>query len=262
MDSVVEIKVFNKLHDSFPSLDIKPINCRWVYAIKYDTFGNIVKYKARLVAQGFMERFGVDYDNIFAPVANFNTIRTTFAIAASKRWTVYQDDQKTAFLNAELEKPKLIRLLSRKLAKITKALYGLKESPREWFQTYLKFMIKEAFNRSQVAPCLFFKADPIVTLYVDDTLSTGKESAVNDLRAKLRAKLKCGSGGIAEHYLGIFVTQEKDFISLNQTQYIKDKLAEFAEFLGPNPNSQCSTPLIAQFQNLLIAADESDEVQT
>ena len=261
MDSLLEMEVYDKLHDSLPSKDIKPINCRWVYAIKRDAFGNVLKYKARLVAKGFMEKFGIDYEDIFAPVANFNTIRTAFAIAAAKNWTVYQDDQKTAFLNASLEKAKWIKLPDGKVALITKALYGLKESPREWFKTYLQFMIEEGFTQSKVDPCLFFKRDILVNLYVDDTLSTGVDSIVKLFRQNLRRRFKCGSGGIADHYLAIHVTQTPTEISLDQSQYIKDKLEEFAEHLGPNHQQKCSTPLLPQFQNLLIEADESGELE-
>jgi Reverse transcriptase (RNA-dependent DNA polymerase) len=209
----------------------------------------------------YMEKYGVDYEDIFAPVANVNTVRLTCAIAASKGWKVYQDDAKTAFLHAPLENGKWIKLPDGKFIYINKALYGLKEAPREWFKTFREFMLAEGFHQSKVEPCLFFKGSMFVTLYVDDTLSTGEDEEVQCFREKLRKRFKCGKGGLADHYIGIQVEQTDMHISLNQKQYLLTKLEEFGKFLGSNQRFACATPLIPQFQNLLIEADESNETE-
>ena len=73
-------------------------------------------------------------------------------------------------------------------------------------------------------PCLFFKNDVIAVVHVDDTLSTGKTKAVKAFREKLRSRFKSVIGGLAEHYLALHIVQDRDFISLDQKQYIKDKL--------------------------------------
>ena len=142
MNSIREMNVYDKILDVCPE-NVKSIGSRWVYAIKYDAFGTIERYKARLVGLGFMEKYGLDYQDIFAPVANVNTIRITCAIAAVKGWKVYQDDAKTAFLHAPLQNGKMIKLPNGKFIFITKALYGLKEAPREWFKTFRQFMLEE-----------------------------------------------------------------------------------------------------------------------
>src|ERR1044072_2690340 len=81
----------------------KEIGVKWVYKVKANPKGEIVKHKARLVAKGFLQREGIDYDEVFAPVARLETLRLVVGIANSKNWQMYQMDEKTAFLNAPLE---------------------------------------------------------------------------------------------------------------------------------------------------------------
>ena len=150
MDSIREMEVYEEMRDSCPA-GIKPIGSRWVYPLKHAAFGTIERYKARLVSLGYMEKYGVDYQDIFAPVANVNTVRLTCAIAASKRWKVYQDDAKTAFLHAPLDNGKWVKLPTGKFIYIKKALYGLKEAPREWFKTFRKFMLDEGFDEKDLS---------------------------------------------------------------------------------------------------------------
>jgi Reverse transcriptase (RNA-dependent DNA polymerase) len=165
----------------------------------------------------------------------------------------------TAFLNAVLPHSKWIRLPSGNFVRIKKALYGLKEAPKEWFETFKKFMLDQGFHQSPVEPCIFFKKGIIVSLYVDDTLSTGEESIVKEFRKNLKARFKCGSGGLANLYLGLAIKQESSKITIDQNHYISEKLTQFETHLGPNPNLKCSTPLVPQFQELLIQADSTDD---
>ena len=87
-----------------------------------------------------------------------------------------------------------------------------------------------------------------MTLYIDDTLSTGEDEEVQCFREKLRKRIKCRKGGLADHYIGIQVEQTNKHISLNQKQYLLTKLEEFGKFLGSNQRFACATPLIPQFQ--------------
>nr|KYP68042.1 Retrovirus-related Pol polyprotein from transposon TNT 1-94 [Cajanus cajan] len=118
----------------------KAISVRWVFKIKTDPGGRIVKYKARLVVRGFLQRPDIDYKEVFAPVARIETIRTVVAIASSRGWTLHQLDIKSAFLNGPLEEEVyvlqppgfIIEGQEEKVFKSKKALYGLKQAPRAW----------------------------------------------------------------------------------------------------------------------------------
>lgn len=188
-----------------------------------------------------MEKYGVDFEDVFAPVAHYNSIRTVFGISASRNWKVYQDDMSTAFLNAVLPYTKWIKLPDGSFVEIKKALYGLKEAPKEWFDTFKSFMFEEGFTQSSVEPCVFFKSGIIVALYVDDTLSAGEESIRENFRAKLQRKFKCGSGGLAKLYLGMSIEQSEENIKLSQQHYIQENWNYSKIILGQtrNRNALC-----------------------
>jgi hypothetical protein len=111
-----------------------------VFKVKKDAAGNIVKYKARLVAKGYAQKEGVDFDEVFAPVARLETVRVLLALAAQGNWEVHYMDVKSAFLNGCLQEvvyvtqPLGFQTLEKdtKVLKLNKALYGLKQAPRAW----------------------------------------------------------------------------------------------------------------------------------
>ena len=112
----------------------KPIGLKWVFKIKRNADGSISKYKSRLVAKGYVQRHGVDYEEVFAPVARIETIRLVIAIAASKGWEIHHLDVKTEFLHGELKEevyvgqPEGFEVKGEKdkVYKLRKALYGLR----------------------------------------------------------------------------------------------------------------------------------------
>ena len=83
--------------------DVKPIGCKWVYIIKYKANGEIDKYKARLITNGFSHKEGIDYEETFSPIAHWNTIKVMLALVAQNGWKVHQMDVKSAFLNGDLQ---------------------------------------------------------------------------------------------------------------------------------------------------------------
>jgi hypothetical protein len=119
----------------------KPISYKWVFKIKHGVHGEVERYKARFVARGFTQTFGVDYNETFAPVAKFVSICCILALAAIENMEIHQMDVKTAFLNGDLEEeiymeqPKGFTQEGEHLVcKLHKSLYGLKQSPRAWNQ--------------------------------------------------------------------------------------------------------------------------------
>lgn len=118
----------------------KAIGLKWVYKLKKDTNGNVVKRKARLVAKGYVQRYGIDYEEVFSPVARIETIRLLLALAAKQGWQVHHVDVKSAFLNGDLQEEVYVSQPEgfvkeqhrEKVYRLYKALYGLRQAPRAW----------------------------------------------------------------------------------------------------------------------------------
>ena len=124
----------------------KAVGCKWIFSIKYNVDGSINRYKARLVTKVFTQSYGVDYEETFAPVAKLNFVRVILSLAANLDWPLHQLDIKNAFLNGELEEEVYMQIpprlespnTSNMVCKLHKSLYGLKQSPRAWFDRLTK----------------------------------------------------------------------------------------------------------------------------
>jgi len=120
----------------------QPIGCKWVYKIKRKADGSVDRYKARVVAKGFLQKEGVDYTETFAPVAKFTSIRVLLALAAQHDWEIHQMDVKTAFLHGDLDVDIYMRQpegfaepgKEDLVCQLKKSLYGLKQASRAWYQ--------------------------------------------------------------------------------------------------------------------------------
>ncbi|GJT86411.1 retrovirus-related pol polyprotein from transposon TNT 1-94 [Tanacetum coccineum] len=139
------------------------IKLKWIYKVKTDKFGRVLKNKARLVAQGFRKEEGINFEESFAPVARIEAIRIFVANATNKNMTIYQMDVKTTFLNGELKEVVYISQLEgfvdqdnpSHVYKLKKALYGLKQALRTWYDMLLSFLISQHFSKGAVDPTLF-----------------------------------------------------------------------------------------------------------
>lgn len=138
-----------------------PITCKWVYKVKTKSDGSVERYKARLVARGFQQAHGRDYDETFAPVSHMTTVRTLVAVAASRSWTISQMDVKNAFLHGDLheevymEPPPGVEVPSGYIWRLRRALYGLKQAPRAWFARFSSVICAAGFCPSDHDPALF-----------------------------------------------------------------------------------------------------------
>jgi hypothetical protein len=116
----------------------KPIGLKWVFKLKKNAEGVVMKHKARLVAKGYVQKHGIDYDEVFAPVAIIDTVKLLLSLAANRGWEVHHLDVKIAFLNGELEEEVYVgqpegyavKGKEKQVYKLSKALYGLKQAPR------------------------------------------------------------------------------------------------------------------------------------
>ena len=151
-------------HDTWELCELpvgkKIIGSKWVLKVKYKENGEVDRYKCRLVAQGFTQAPGIDYNETFAPVARFGTIRTLLAIGAKRGMRIEQMDVTTAFLNGVLKEnlymaqPEefVIPGTEHKVCHLKKSLYGLKQSPRSWYQELSKHLVATGFQESKADP--------------------------------------------------------------------------------------------------------------
>jgi len=234
------------------------VGSKWVFRAKKDAAGNVVRKKARLVAQGFSQVPGIDYFDTFAPVARLATIRTVLALAARDNMELHQIDIKGAYLNGELTPGEVIYMRQppgyesrdhpRHVCRLHKTLYGLKQSGRRWYQKLVKILVHElGFTQCDVDQAVFFKrmVDKkliVVVVHVDDcTIAASTYEMVADLKARMREYVEITDLGELHWLLGIEVrrNREKLTISLSQRSYIESIMRRF----GLDALKPISTPM-------------------
>nr|GEV67450.1 retrovirus-related Pol polyprotein from transposon TNT 1-94 [Tanacetum cinerariifolium] len=158
------------------------IALKWIYKVKLDEYGNVLKNEARLVAKGYSQEEGIDFEESFTLVARLEAIRIFIANAASKNMAFYQMDVKTAFLNGELKEEVYVSQPKgfvdpdhpHHVYRLKKALYSLKQAPRVWYDTLSKFLLAKGFSKGVVDPALFIRRTGKhilhVQIYVDDII--------------------------------------------------------------------------------------------
>ncbi|KAK8576146.1 hypothetical protein V6N13_090623 [Hibiscus sabdariffa] len=162
MDSMSDNQVWTLVE---PPEGVKPIGCKWVFKKKTDMDGNVQTYKGRLVAKGFRQIHGVDYDETFSPVAMFKSIRILLAIAAFHDYEIWQMDVKTAFLNGKLEEDVYMTQPegfvtpenAGKVCKLQRSIYGLKQASRSWNLRFNDAIQEFGFIRNEDEPCVYKK---------------------------------------------------------------------------------------------------------
>ena len=208
---------------------VNPIPVKWVFKIKRD-LGNIERYKARLVAKGFMQKEGIDYNELFAPVSKHTTLRTLLALAAAEDMELRQLDIKTAFLNGELEGTIYMQQPQGfaeggpdVVCHIRKALYGLKQAPRAWNTRLEQELESMGFTASGADPGLFiahYKDGKVyVLVYVDDILVAYKSlEDIQHVKHRLTEVFKIRDLGEAKYFLGMGLDRNRQAKTLKLTQ--------------------------------------------
>ncbi|KAK4386673.1 Retrovirus-related Pol polyprotein from transposon RE1 [Sesamum angolense] len=193
--------------------DKEVIGVKWIYKTKLNADGSIQKHKARLVAKGYSQLPGIDYTETFAPVARLDTIRALIAIAANKKWKIYQMDVKSAFLNGYIDEeiyveqpPGFIAKGSEeKVLRLKKALYGLKQAPRAWYSRIDKYFMDRGFRRSL----------------------RNNEKMIQDFKEDMMKTFEMSDLGLMHFFLGIEINQEKRGIFICQRKYTETLLKKF-----------------------------------
>ena len=216
------------------------IGTKWVFRNKMDELGNVVRNKARLVAQGYNQEEGIDFDETFAPVARIEAIRLLLAFACHMNFKLFQMDVKSAFLNGFIQEEVYVEQppgfedhgKPNHVFKLQKALYGLKQAPRAWYERLSKFLMEKGFSRGSVDTTLFLKKNQhdllVVQIYVDDIIFGATNQKLCECFAKdMQNEFEMSMMGELTFFLGLQVKQNKDGIFINQTKYIKDMLKKF-----------------------------------
>lgn len=218
-----------------------PISCKWVFRKKEDNAGNVTRFKARLVARGFSQQNGVDYDAVFAPVATLTTFRILLTAAGHKNMVVRHIDVESAYLHGRLEE--VIYMQQPKgfieegketlVCRLQRSLYGLKQAARVWNTTISAILMALGFVQSRADPCLFSKRlssgkTMYLLIYVDDMLvASTDEKDISDLEVELKKKITITSLGEVSHFLGVRVSKDEGFYSLDQATYIRRLAVRF-----------------------------------
>ncbi|GJT11189.1 retrovirus-related pol polyprotein from transposon TNT 1-94, partial [Tanacetum coccineum] len=208
------------------------ITLKWIYKVKLDELGGILNNKARLVAYGYRQEEGIDFEESFAPVARLEAIRIFLAFAAHMNMVVYQMDVKTAFLNGNLREEVYVSQPDgfvdpdnpNHVYKLKKALYGLKQAPRAWYDMLSSFLISQDFFKGSVDPTLFIRREGkellLVQVYVNDIIFAASTLELCDLFAKI---------------IGIFI---------NQSKYTLESLKKY----GFDSCDPVDTPMVEKFK--------------
>ncbi|SEI36897.1 YALIA101S15e00452g1_1 [Yarrowia lipolytica] len=233
MDSIKSNEVFEWV-DSKDVEGKKVLPSRWVYNRKFNLDGSLERYKARVVAKGFVQEANVDYLMSFSPVIRFESVRFLLAFAAFKQWNIYQMDVKTAFLYGDIDTTTYMKPPEgfshpkdpTKVWKLKKSLYGLVQAPRCWNQKLHEVLTKFGLERHQSEHGLYSNKPRklFVGVYVDDLLITGANTKeVSKLKKYLTDNFKMKDLGLVSKFLGMQVSKDKrnHSFSLDMDGYIK-----------------------------------------
>ena len=226
-----------RLEDAPPGVNI--IGSKWVLKAKKDAAGNVVRYKARLVAQGFSQIGGIDYDDTYAPVAKLSSTRAVIAMANRLGMEMHQIDIKGAYLDGELNDNKILYMhhppgykvsdAGTRVLHLVKTLYGLKQSGRRWYQKLTSVFVMLGFKQCAVDQAVYYRAVTVkgeltvVVVHVDDcSIVATTIRLVEELKAGLREHFEVTDLGELHWMLGIEVKRDRpgQVVHLSQRAYI------------------------------------------
>ena len=247
---------------------VKLIKSKYVYRIKKDWTGRVIKRKSRLVVQGFSQVEGKDYDETCAPVAKVTTFRLMLAQAKVLNLQIHQLDVDSAFLYADLKEdvymtpPPGTNVPNGYCLKLLMSLYGLKQAPRNWNKNIVEHIKSMGFKQSILDNCLFVRNDGeetyLISLYVDDILIAGSDpSKITEIKAEFTKRYEMTDLGELNYYLGMKVTRTDDYIQLDQHRYTLDILAKYDYLLQGHENKTFTTPME---RDLKLRKFESDKM--
>nr|GEU55206.1 putative ribonuclease H-like domain-containing protein [Tanacetum cinerariifolium] len=232
----------------------RAIGTKWVFRNKKDERGIVVRNKARLVAQGNTQEEGIDYKEVFASVARIEAISLFLAYASFMGFMVYQIDVKSAFLYETIKEEVYVCQppgledpdYPDKVYKVVKAIYGLHQDPRAWYETLANYLLENSFQKGKIDQTLFIKRKKgdilLVYIYVDDIIfgSTNKDLC-KAFEKLLKDKFQMSSMGELTFFLGLQVKQNPDGIFISQDKYVAKILRKFGLTDGKSASTLIDT---------------------
>ncbi|KAI3669454.1 hypothetical protein L6452_40690 [Arctium lappa] len=245
-----------KLQDVWDLVDLpkgqRAISTKWIFRNKRDERGIVIRNKARLVAQGYTQEEGIDYEEVFAPVARIEAIRLFLPYASYMNFKVYQMDVKSAFLYGSIEEEVYVCQppgfenpnYPDRVYKLKKALYGLHQAPKAWYDTLSSYLLENGFERGVIDKTLFIKRKKkdilLVQIYVDDIIfGSTRDNMCKEFEELMHQRFKMSSLGELTFFLGLQVQQKSDGIFICQSKYVQDILTKF----GFSDSKPASTPI-------------------
>ncbi len=223
--------------------DKKVIGCKWVYKVKHNVDEFVSRYKTRLVAKGYAQTYGIDYEETYSPIAKMITIRVIIAMAAAKGWSLHQMDVNNVFLHGDLQEEVYMeqplsyveQTHSNLVCRLKKALYGLKQALRAWSDKIGLYLVPSGFQTSNANFSLYVKKTDhgivVIVIYVDDLIIIGDSYVdIFDLKKLLKQKFEMKDLGELRYFLGIEVIQSPKGIWSLQRQYALNKLYEYGTY--------------------------------
>ncbi|GJY80196.1 retrovirus-related pol polyprotein from transposon TNT 1-94 [Tanacetum coccineum] len=229
------------------------ITLKWIYKVKLDELGGILKKKARLVAHSYHQEEGIDFEESFTLVARLDAIRIFLAYAAHMNMVVYQMDVKTSFLNGILRQKVYVSQPNgfvdqgnqNHVYKVKKALYGLKQAPRAWYNLLSKFLLYQDFSKGTVDPTLFIRRQGkdllLVQIYVDDIIFASTTPELCDQFSKITcSQFKMSMIDKISFLLGLQISQSPRGIFINQSKHALESLKKY----GIESSDPVDTPMV------------------
>ena len=214
------------------------IGYQWVFKIKKNGDGTVSRYKARICVNGSKQKYGIDFLEVFSPVANQVTIRLILAIAVHHDLEIFQFDIKLAFVSSDIDRPVFMKIpkgakqTPNKVWKLLKSLYGLKQAPRLFNAHLNKVLQKMQFIQSQHDPCLYIykknKTYTLLVIVVDDILlATNDVKHASHFESEMQKIFDLKSMGTPKYMIGMNLKRSKNKLQISQTEYIRDMAHRF-----------------------------------
>ena len=257
----------NEVWDLVPRPEgINVIGTKWIFKNKPDETGTMTRNKARLVAQGYTQVEGLDFDETFAPLARLESI----GVACILKFKLFQMDVKSAFLNGYLHEEVYVKEpkgfvepnLPNHVYKLKKALYGLKQAPRAWYERLTQFLVNQGYRKGGNDKTLFVKEENrrlmIAQIYVDDIVFGGMSNQmVQHFVEQMQSEFEMSLVGELTYFLGLQVKQMEDTIFISQSKYAKNIVKKFGMESASHKRTPAATHLKLTKDEKGVSVDQS-----
>ncbi|KAD2803914.1 hypothetical protein E3N88_37291 [Mikania micrantha] len=262
LDSLNKRKVFGPI--VITPKAVKPVGYKWIFVRKRNENNEVIRYKARLVAQGFSQRPGIDYDETYSPVMDAITFRYLISLAVSKNLEMHLMDVVTAYLYGSLDSDiymkapegfKIRDALSSKpkemySIKLQRSLYGLKQSGRMWYNRLSEYLISQGYTNNLICPCVFIRKTTsgyvIIAVYVDDLNIIGTHEEIHEAIVLLKKEFEMKDLGKTKYCLGLQIEYLNNGILVHQSTYTEKLLKRF----NMDKANPLSTPMVVRSLNV------------